>query len=84
MCMYARMSKRIIYLKRFPEELSGSGCFGSSIIRILSGSGYSLFWAQSTYAVASELTVTQCGCKDTDILMRKDMVTWMNRFRLDI
>eukprot|EP01036_Dinobryon_divergens_P022579 gene22579-30844_t len=67
---------------RFPEELSGSGCFGSSIIRILSGSGYSLFWAQSIYAVASELTVTQCGCKDTDKLMRKDMVTWMNRYYL--
>ena len=64
--------------KRFPEELNGPGCFGSSIVRILAGSGYSLFWAQAAYAIASE--ETKCGCKESDMLMRKDMVAWMNRF----
>ena len=82
--MYGCLNVIFIFVvsKRFPEELSGPGCFGSSIIRILAGSGYSLFWAQSIYAVASE--ITQCGCKDDNLLMRKDMVAWMNRFESSI
>jgi hypothetical protein len=31
---------------RFPEELSGAGCFGTSIISVLAGGGYSVFWPQ--------------------------------------
>lgn len=30
---------------RFPEELNGPGCFGTVLLRILNGSGYSLKWA---------------------------------------
>ena len=29
---------------RFPEEMNGPGCFGSTILRILAGSGYELQW----------------------------------------
>ena len=32
---------------RFPEELSGAGCHGLQILRILSGSGYRLQWADA-------------------------------------
>lgn len=31
--------------RRFPEELSGVGCHGSTFLRSLVGSGYTLVWA---------------------------------------
>lgn len=30
---------------RFPEELNGVGCHGAFLLRVLSGSGYKLFWS---------------------------------------
>ena len=30
---------------RFPEELSGVGCFGTTILRVLIGSGYTPVWS---------------------------------------
>jgi len=38
---------------RLPEELSGVGCFGSMIVRILAGSGFKVLWAP-TLATESE------------------------------
>ena len=36
---------------RFPEELSGAGCYGSIIYRILAGSGFHMRWS-GVYAIA--------------------------------
>ena len=54
---------------RFPEELSGSGCYGSSILRILAGSGYVSHWSNKIFAEehgkGSNLAVgtqSSCGC----------------------
>ena len=30
---------------RLPEEWSGEGCYGSAVVRILAGSGYTVRWA---------------------------------------
>lgn len=54
---------------RLPEELSGIGCFGSMIVRILAGSGFKVLWAP-TYATESErngpnevhASSDDCGC----------------------
>lgn len=32
---------------RFPEELNGRGCYGTSFFRILAGAGYELLWSSS-------------------------------------
>lgn len=32
-------------LQRFPEELSGESCYGTSHLRVMAGSGYRLMWA---------------------------------------
>jgi hypothetical protein len=29
----------------FPEELNGLGCYGTIILRVLAGSGYTLYWS---------------------------------------
>jgi hypothetical protein len=42
------------FLSRFPEELSGDGCFGSTILRVIAGSGYKLYWAPQNAFVKSE------------------------------
>ena len=42
---------------RFPEELSGQGCLGSSFLRIIAGSGFSLFWAQFPAFVEIQKTI---------------------------
>lgn len=34
---------------RFPEEMSGPGCFGSAILRILAGAGYELRWPSAVF-----------------------------------
>ena len=66
---------------RFPEELGGQGCFGSSIFRILVGSGFHLHWAGShafatTLAVAGSTNPTlsnldskseACSCAHSDL-----------------
>jgi len=45
---------------RFPEELSGPGCFGSIIFRILAGSGFHLRWAGSqAFASSAALAGTK-------------------------
>ena len=78
------------YLKRFPEELSGVGCFGSSIFRTLPGAGYSLYWAQNVVGVVNTQPSSvsssfnssriQCGCVAGDVGMRGDMMVLVNRF----
>jgi hypothetical protein len=42
------------FLFRFPEELGGEGCFGSTILRVVAGSGYKLNWASQNGFVKSE------------------------------
>lgn len=41
--------------QRFPEELSGEKCFGSSHLRVMAGSGYKLVWAPVNAFVGKEL-----------------------------
>jgi len=41
---------------RFPEELSGPGCFGSIILRVLAGSGFHLRWAGAQAFASSQAT----------------------------
>lgn len=57
--------------RRLPEELSGSGCFGTYILRVLAGSGHVLVWSAAGVALEGEGddTVTEthaaqsaCGC----------------------
>jgi hypothetical protein len=55
---------------RLPEEWSGEGCYGSAVVRILAGSGYTVRWAGfHTFVEASSSTVDSsaggsetCGC----------------------
>ena len=52
---YINLIQFIIFLLiRFPEELSGAFCFGSTILRVIAGSGYKLYWAPQNAFVKSE------------------------------
>ena len=53
---------------RLPEELSGVGCFGNMIVRVLAGSGFKVLWSP-TFATESEKdgpsevhASGDCGC----------------------
>ena len=39
---------------RFPEELNGRGCYGTSFFRILAGAGYELLWSSSNAFISDD------------------------------
>ena len=55
---------------RLPEEWNGEGCYGSAVVRILAGSGYTVRWAgfhafveASTSTMGSSVSGSEaCGC----------------------
>ena len=54
---------------RFPEEMNGPGCYGTTILRVLAGSGYELVWPTGVFAVEQGRgspfvfgTQSSCGC----------------------
>lgn len=59
----------IIYhlsLSRFPEELSGLGCYGGANVRVLQGSGYLLQWSQKVYALHNRYHSSDSGDKSSE------------------
>ena len=65
---------------RFPEELSGHGCFGTTIFRILMGSGYRLYWLPNVFGITSEQYSSLYGiCINNDIFSLWDMINVLNR-----
>lgn len=47
---------------RLPEELSGIGCFGSMIVRILAGSGFKVLWSPTFATVKGGWASGDCSC----------------------
>lgn len=75
---------------RLPEEMNGPGCFGSALLRIMAGAGYTLEWApvvalEAEVEGAAEAHASQssCGCihgSDPNVL--RGMASRMNSFYL--
>lgn len=78
---------------RFPEELSGHGCYGSASLRVLAGSGYTLYWATGGeyLSVGNKireaspdgdfvLNEIACGCSfGNDATAMRDLTNRLNR-----
>lgn len=83
-------------IARLPEELSGPGCFGSYLMRVLMGSGYQLRWAidrdtgnEGLFAsldeqhapIAARSSSPSCGCVfSTDPNSHRTFVTIANKY----
>jgi hypothetical protein len=73
---------------RFAEELAGPGCFGTTIFRILAGSGFHLRWS-AIYALATKDAISvdsggfftpSCGCAHGDF-SKEGSLTFINRLQ---